>query len=322
LDHKIDDKGTLFWASPKRPPTVIKFDWNDPIHKGFVVSLANLYSFIWGLPIETDEQKVKKMVDDTKVPVFVPKQKRIETDENVKKENAEQQEPSKEEDIEVLLKELSNYFSQLKGPSFKLKPIDFEKDDDSNFHIDFISNTANLRARMYSIPEVDRLRVKAIAGRIMPAIATTTSCVSGCVSLELLKLVKGSELEQFKNLFMNLALPYWAFSEPGPAVRNKITKDFSYTLWDNWDVREGDITLGQFIEYFQKKYGLVVSGVFKGAIMVYVPMFPAHAKRKPTKMSVLLKRQPGVQYEDLTVAFTDEDEKDVSGPPIRFYYEK
>ena len=52
---------------------------------------------------------------------------------------------------------------------------------DSNFHIDYIAAVANLRARMYSIPEVERLKIKAIAGRIMPAIATTTSAVSGLV---------------------------------------------------------------------------------------------------------------------------------------------
>jgi hypothetical protein len=322
LDHKVDDKGTLFWTSPKRPPTHIKFDWSDHIHRTFIISLANLYAEIWSLPRHSEEDKIKQVVEGVKIPVFRPKEgKKIETDESIKKGNAEQVAP-KEEEIEDLLKELHHYFASLKGPSFKLKAIDFEKDDDTNFHIDFISSTANLRARMYAIPEVDRLRVKAIAGRIMPAIATTTSCVSGCVSLELLKLVKGLELDKFKNLFMNLALPYWAFSEPGAAERKKITGSFSYTLWDSWDVKEGDLTLGEFIDYFQKKYNLVVAGVFKGAIMVFVPMFPGHLKRKPQKMSTLLKRKPGDKYEDLIVTFTDEKDQDVSGPPIRFFYDK
>jgi hypothetical protein len=68
---------------------------------------------------------------------------------------------------------------------------------------------------MYSIPEVERLKVKAIAGRIMPAIATTTAAVSGLVSIELIKLVKKLAVDKFKNLFMNLAVPFWSFSEPG-----------------------------------------------------------------------------------------------------------
>lgn len=39
-------------------------------------------------------------------------------------------------------------------------------------------------------------------------------------------------------------------------------------------------------------------------------------------MSILLKRQPSTLYEDLTVTFIDEKGEDISGPPIRFYYEK
>jgi len=41
----------------------------------------------------------------------------------------------------------------------------------------------NLRASMYGIECADRLKVKKIAGRIVPAIATTTAAVAGLVSL-------------------------------------------------------------------------------------------------------------------------------------------
>lgn len=40
----------------------------------------------------------------------------------------------------------------------------------------------NLRASMYSIENVDRFKAKLIAGRIVPAIATTTAAVAGLVS--------------------------------------------------------------------------------------------------------------------------------------------
>jgi hypothetical protein len=56
----------------------------------------------------------------------------------------------------------------------------------------------------------------------MPAIATTTATVSGCVGLELIKFFKNCKLEEYKNLFMNLALPFWAFTEPGPAEKKKL----------------------------------------------------------------------------------------------------
>ena len=38
--------------------------------------------------------------------------------------------------------------------------------------MDLIAGLANMRARNYAIPEVDRLQAKLIAGRIVPAVAT------------------------------------------------------------------------------------------------------------------------------------------------------
>ena len=46
----------------------------------------------------------------------------------------------------------------------EMKPVVFEKDDDTNFHIDFISAAANLRAINYGIPTTTRLESKIIAG--------------------------------------------------------------------------------------------------------------------------------------------------------------
>lgn len=41
-------------------------------------------------------------------------------------------------------------------------PIDFEKDDDSNHHIEFITAASNLRAENYDIQPADRMKVSVV----------------------------------------------------------------------------------------------------------------------------------------------------------------
>lgn len=56
---------------------------------------------------------------------------------------------------------------------------EFEKDNDQNGHIDFIHSFGNLRAANYKLEPMDWLTVKIKAGRIVPALATTTAVVAG-----------------------------------------------------------------------------------------------------------------------------------------------
>lgn len=47
-------------------------------------------------------------------------------------------------------------------PNFLIKPLEFEKDDDSNLHMDYIVAASNLRAANYSIAPADKHKVKKI----------------------------------------------------------------------------------------------------------------------------------------------------------------
>lgn len=66
-----------------------------------------------------------------------------------------------------------------KVDEYLIKSEEFEKDDDKNFHIDFMASMGNCRAHSYKLDLMDWLTVKLKAGRIVPALATTTACVAG-----------------------------------------------------------------------------------------------------------------------------------------------
>jgi ubiquitin-activating enzyme E1 len=48
---------------------------------------------------------------------------------------------------------------KLGKPNFSITPLEFEKDDDHNLHMDFIVAASNLRASNYSIPPADKHKV-------------------------------------------------------------------------------------------------------------------------------------------------------------------
>jgi len=321
-DLELKD-GTAFWASPKRYPTALEFNPNDPIHVDFVLHAACLWATIFKIPIpsEIDRVWVGKVAQGVNVPKFNFKEgKKIETDPNAKAPAQPQQEDFDQAEFDRIIRDLDSLRNSTSS-SPSLVGEKFEKDDDRNHHIDFITATANLRARNYQIEEVDKLRVKRIAGKIIPAIATTTSVVSGLVALELTKIAIGLDnLATYKNAFLNLAIPVFALSEPAPAPKVPITKTAFYTLWDKWEVKGGaEMTLQDFMDWFTKRFGLKVNGVFQGTSIVYAPFFPAHAKRLPQKLAQLVKADPSAMYVDLVATFADEDDKEVNGPDVRFY---
>ena len=59
-------------------------------------------------------------------------------------------------------------------------------------HMAFVAACSNLRARNYKIPEADVHQSRLIAGKIIPAIATTTALVAGFITMELFQPVHKS----------------------------------------------------------------------------------------------------------------------------------
>lgn len=153
-----------------------------------------------------DSRKVEKGVEDPSLTAsFSNLRLSSQTDDN------DEQKKKGEGEEEIDLPPAAS-FSHL-----SLTPQVFEKDDDDNFHIDFITAASNLRATNYGIVPVDRAESKRIAGRIVPAIVTSTAVAAGLAALEMLKVVQGhTHLGAYRTTEFSLAMCRFCMAEPAP----------------------------------------------------------------------------------------------------------
>jgi ubiquitin-activating enzyme E1 len=222
---RLTSTGTPFWSGSKKPPMPIDFDINDPLHADFILSVANMRANIYHIPHSNDIADMLNIASNVKVEKFQPKEdiKIASTEEELKAEKENQQRKLESaSDLDRLCNDLLSSLpspTELKNSSLQLSSIDFEKDLDS--HMRVIASASNLRARNYKIPEADLHTSRGIAGKITPAIATTTALVTGAICMELYKLLLNKPASQLLNTFTNLAIPLFTSMEPEPP---KITK--------------------------------------------------------------------------------------------------
>lgn len=244
-------------------------------------------------------------------------------------------------DIDQLMKRFHKMVDEIKPQPDKalIHPEQFEKDNDQNFHIDVIYAMGNCRAVNYKLDAMDWITVKLKAGRIVPALATTTAAVAGLQTLELVKLLLNAKKSDHRNIFLNLAVPIMQASEPGEIAKTKLAEGIEVTLWDRWDVNKGtgkkDITLSEVIKLVEDMHKgvLEVRDVMRGNAPIYFHAI-MNAKGKEadkektmsSKVADLANIDPSEdKYVDLNITCIltgDSEDKILSGvPPVRVFFE-
>jgi len=329
--------GQPFWSGPKRCPKPLQFDHNVEQHLDFIVAAANLLAAVHGIEVNRDRDTIADIVSGVTVAPFRPKDGVKIAANDSEAQNMASSEMTDQDQLSRLEEQLPKPI-EFKGK--KVIPADFEKDDDSNFHMDFIVAASNLRAENYSIAPADRHKSKLIAGRIIPAIATTTSLVAGLVGLEQYKLVQGhKKVELFKNGFANLALPFVTFSDPIKAPSTATEPDDEgwywkpswgkeWTLWDRFLIenKDGEITLKQFIEYFKEKEGLEITMVSQGVSLLYSFFMPPAKREERLQMTMskvvesVSKKRIAAHQKSLVFEICCDDKKgeDVEVPFVQY----
>ncbi|KAG7965154.1 hypothetical protein I3843_09G210000 [Carya illinoinensis] len=317
--------GAPFWSAPKRFPRPLQFSVDDPSHLYFIMSGSVLRAETFGIPIPDWVKSPRKLADAANqviVPDFQPKRGvKIVTDEKASSFSTSSIDDAAV--IDELIMKLEER-RKLLSPGFRMNSIQFEKDDDTNYHMDLIAGLANMRARNYGIPEVDKLKAKFIAGRIIPAIATSTAMATGLVCLELYKVLDGGhKLQDYRNTFANLALPLFSIAEPVPPKVIK-HKDMSWTVWDRWILKDNP-TLKELLQWLKNR-GLNAYSISHGSCLLYNSIFPKHRERMDKKLVDLVRNvakaelPPYRQHFDVVVACEDDDDKDVDIPQVSIYF--
>jgi ubiquitin-activating enzyme E1 len=97
--HDAKDKdGQPFWSGPKRAPSPVFYDPQDPLHALFVASCANLIAFTLGIPQNRNVQEIAALAVNVEVPAFKPKAIKIELPGQQNQEENKQQEEVAPED--------------------------------------------------------------------------------------------------------------------------------------------------------------------------------------------------------------------------------
>ena len=195
-DKKMED-GKPFWNAIKKAPKIIEeIDIKNKLTKLFIISFTHIFAncLLGKRNIDITDDKITKVLSEF----------------NNNKNNGEKEEEKLDFDLEKDGEKFNTYkkekfeeikkFKDIINNNFnvygKVKEEEFEKDGLDNYHMEFIQSSSNLRAQNYSIEPADYNKTLMVAGSIIQALPTTTTIVSGYLSLQLLALINSKNIEK------------------------------------------------------------------------------------------------------------------------------
>jgi ubiquitin-activating enzyme E1 len=311
-DYKTDD-GVPFWSNGKRMPTPFdKFNSNNSHHLDYVEATAHLIARVYQLDDKMEREQIKSIAEGYKyIDTF-----KANKDVKIATKDTEIQTSI----VDVVLPDNSTF------KNIVLKAEEFEKDDISNWHVQFVTATSNLRAINYGIPPATFQETKGIAGRIIPAIATTTSVVSGLIVLEMVKYMLAKfntiehKIENYRSTYVNLADTTLVYSEPIPAGTIEVAGQ-KFNVWTKFEFTQ-DTSLEKFKEYYENMFKTEISMIVYGTAMLYSDFMDCDIDKTKNLSEIIKKINEDVDFNEISVLTIASSNDDVNLPEIHFRIEQ
>ena len=286
----LNEEGNKYWTGDKRFPHPLPFNKDDKLSLLFVKKYSQILARSLSIQIIDDDDEIKKIISKIKIEKYIPKP----VDKSKKSFNYNKDKISKEErkikrskkleKVNNYIKEINQYFDTIeKGMNLDLIKIEeFDKDDETKGHVEFLYVFTNLRAENYDIEKCDISKVKMVAGKIVPAIASTTAAVVGIVALQLYIMKTTDDIKNLRNCYFDLARNVICFEN---LRMNKFIKDGNdkleegkkryklipekYSIWDYLIINQ-TLTIKQFLDYMKKKYNVEVTSIISKKINLFL----------------------------------------------------
>lgn len=292
-DYKTEDS-IIFWSNGKRMPKPFdKFDSNNSYHLNYIEATSRLIAQVYQLDEQVERDEIKSIAD---------KYEYINTFNK---------------NVDIVLPDNSSF------KNIVLKPEEFDKDN--IIHVKFITASSNLRAINYGIPPVSFQETKGIAGRIIPAIATTTSVVSGLIVLELFKYIINSsedKIEKYRSTYINLADTTLVYSEP-IAAGTTLVGGQEVNIWTKFEFTH-DITIQKFKEYYENMFKTEISMITYGTTILYSNLDFINCDIDITKnLSEIIKEiNKEVDFNEISIITIISSNDEIELPEIHFKINK
>lgn len=179
------ETGLKFWTGNKIMPHPLEFNIKDEFCFEFIKSLSLLLASCFNV-------NTKNINIDNYIREYAQNYKFKEP----KKKSFENKDYYEEKIKE--LKEIINSYLKENKYIVDFKPKKYDKDTIDINEINYIYFSSSLRAKNYNIPLLDKMKIKIIAGKIMPALITSTASVSGLLALQLYVLCQNSNINKFR----------------------------------------------------------------------------------------------------------------------------